>query len=112
MTVANATLNITRGEDFAPSWTWLTGDVPNGIAPTAVDLTGYSGNFAIRTAPDPTTTPTYTTAVTLGGVAGTVALSIPASTNLTIPEGVYSADIFLTNGSSTYKFLAATVTIR
>ena len=102
-----------RGADWSLSYIWTTGDVSNGITPTPVDLTGATAAFSIRTSPDPSTTPLFTEACTLGGTSGTLAFGMTAAQSLGVPSGDYPYDVFVTFPSGqVYKFLVGLAHLR
>ena len=109
-------LCISQGATYAKVFTWIaypTPDSPVGSVPTPVDLTGYTAAMQIRAFPLATGV-LYDASpnLTLGGVAGTISLSIPAATTegFTWWSGVY--DLLLTNPSGNVtRFLSGSVTV-
>jgi hypothetical protein len=95
-------LCINQGATFQQSWTWITNPCAcqgtAGAAPAPVDLTGYTASLQIRAYPGaPTIEYDATSNLTLGGVLGTIALLIPATSTALFSwwSGVY--DLLLTS---------------
>lgn len=83
---------------------------------TAIDLSGYTARMQLRKNIDDSTTlielTTSNGRITLGGVAGTVTISISAADTAALNpvEGVY--DLELVTGDTVEKLLAGTFTIQ
>lgn len=91
---ASATMNIFRGATYRRTVTWKDSNkVP-------IDLTGYTATLVIRRRVDSTVVVTLTSSppagLTLGGVAGTIAIKIGATQTMTLAIGIdYIWDIRL-----------------
>lgn len=100
MTAVRQNLVIEQGATFKFNINWLQED-----GTTPVDLTGFTARMHIRNSIDATTTllelTTENSRIALGGVAGTVQLSVDASDTpaLTFTEGVYDLELVDTGGS-------------
>ncbi len=102
-----------RGADWSLSYIWTTGDVPNGVTPTPVDLTSATATFNVRTSTDPSSTPLFSTPCTLGGAAGSLAFGMTAAQTLSVPAGDYPYDVFVSFPSGTiFKFLTGVAHLR
>lgn len=83
------------------SWTWRSGtkDPVTGLPP-AIDLTGYTANLKIRASRDASAAAlvslTQADGITLGGVAGTVAVALSAARTAALPAGTCFYDLVLT----------------
>jgi hypothetical protein len=98
--VPNYNLCIDQNATFALTLTWFQGSCCGavGSAPAPVNLTEYTANLQIRPyALSSTILYDASSNITLGGTAGTIAISIPASAteNFTWWSGVY--DLLLTD---------------
>lgn len=85
-----------------------------GASPSPVDLTGYTAELQIKPYANPSAPVLYDASsnIVLGGVAGTITLTLPASVTgaFTFPSGVY--DLILTSSSGVATaLLAGNVTI-
>jgi hypothetical protein len=77
-----------------------------------VDVTGYSAAMQVRKTTaeaDTLASITQASGITLGGQAGTVALSISAATTGAITPGRHTYDLKLTSGSSVVTYLLSGV---
>lgn len=87
---------IEQGATFARSLVWLDGNNDPH------NLTGYSARMAIRPHIDDDVTVYLTSAngrITLGGSAGTIAITIPsASTAAIVEDGVYDLEVVAPGG--------------
>ncbi len=97
MPAAKYDIVIEQGATFIKELTWKNG------AGTPVDLTGRTARMQLRRTVDSAevvhTMTTENGGITLGGAAGTVTMSIPATTTATFThDGVY--DLEIVNGSS------------
>lgn len=76
---------------------------------TLLDLTGYTGVMTVRPfVGASTTTVVASTAngrMTLGGIAGSVSVTIDATTTGAIGSGRYAYDLVLTTGSTVTRYL-------
>lgn len=103
-------LKIYAGATFSLTLTYET-----GATPTAVNLTGYTAAMDIRGGEGGTLLLTLSTSnsrITLGGAAGTIALSISATDTLALAEGLYEYDLLLTSaGGTVIPLVAGTVTV-
>jgi len=96
-------LVVAQGATFTATFTWK-------IDGTPVDLSGYTGAAKIKDTYGGSTLATFT--VTLGGAAGTITLTLSATTTgaLSAPAtGVW--DVELTSGSTVRRLVGGTVTI-
>ena len=106
-------LTLDQGADAPESFVWTTGDVPNGVTPTPVDLTGATAAFNVRAQQSPLATSLLAITPTLGGSAGSITFTVTAAQTLSLPAGQYYYDIFITFPSGTIaKFLAGTFVLR
>ena len=113
---ANYPFAIYQGQTFNKVITWTAGACGCGTAgasPSPVDLTGYTALMQFRASPlGGTLYYDASSNITLGGVAGTISLSIPAATTeaFTWFQGVY--DLFLTSSQGVATpLLAGTVSV-
>jgi hypothetical protein len=95
-------LTLYQGATFEKTWTVKT----NG---TAVNWTGYTGVFEVKTIPDDTVL--FTITPTLGGAAGTVAVTITAASTTSTPSGPYNYNLKLTSGTYVTWLLRGTLTV-
>jgi hypothetical protein len=103
MNTGTYNLAINQGATYTRVIIWTTGQCgcgTVGAAPVPVDLTGYTAAMQMR--PFALSTDVLYDAssdITLGGVAGTISLTIPASVTETFTwwQGVY--DLLLTDSS-------------
>jgi len=76
---------------------------------TPINLTGYTGVMTVRPfVGASTTTVVASTAngrMTLGGIAGSVSVTIDATTTGAIAAGRYAYDLVLTSGSTVTRYL-------
>lgn len=90
-------LTINQGETLSQQFTW------KDSTGTAVNLTGYSARMQARLSPDSTDPiidlTTSNGGISLGGVAGTITLSMTAATTSALTEGYAVWDIELVSGS-------------
>ncbi len=107
MTAAKLKLTIEQGSTFRKLFTWKAG-VP-------VDLTGCTARMQIReTIPSSVVLHSLTTengGITLGGVAGTIALLIPATATAAFAwtSGVW--DLEIVNGTEVTRLLYGPVVV-
>jgi hypothetical protein len=108
---------IYQGQTYSKTFIWSAGTCCGagtvGATPIPVDLTGYTANLQIRPFAGSTTL-LYdaSTNIVLGGVTGTIVLTIPSivTETFTWPNGVY--DLFLTDSSGNVTpLLAGMVTV-
>jgi hypothetical protein len=95
--------NITayQGATYSLSLNWQIGG-------TAVDLSGYTAAMQVRssvTAPDTILDLDTGTEITLGGTAGTISITVPASTMGSAIPGKYLYDLELDSGSTVTRLL-------
>ena len=86
---------------FTVNFTIQTGNTP-------IDLTGYSATMTIRPFVGSNTTTLVLTngsGITLGGAAGTVAISISAATTADFEPSRYAYDFMLNSGSVVTRLL-------
>lgn len=84
-----------QGATFTKSITW------KDSAGDPVDLTGYTARMQVRADPDTAEILELTTSggITLGGVAGTIALLASAATTAALAPGIYRYDLELVSGA-------------
>lgn len=71
MAAAKKSLTIEQGATLVENWTWMADGYP-------VDLTGYTADAQVRQHPTSSTILLdLVSYITLGGVAGTIALEVP-----------------------------------
>jgi hypothetical protein len=103
------TFEVSQNETVKRTLTWTT----NG---TAVDLTGYTAKMQVKwatTDANALITLTDTSGITLGGSAGTIAITIPYATMQTIPAGYAVYDLQLTSsGGEVTPLIAGDFKIR
>lgn len=106
----NATLNLV--------FIWSTGvccttsPPPVGQSPTPVDLTGYTATMQFRTFYTGPLLFDASSDITLGGVAGTITLTIPATITSTFTWGTGVYDLLMTDSSGNVTpLLAGNVTV-
>ena len=109
-------LCINQGATFTRVFVWIAGQCGCGTVGTSsgpVDLTGYTAALQIRAYPLATAILYDASAnLTLGGIAGTITLVIPAANTETFTwwQGVY--DLLLTDSSgNATRLLAGAVTV-
>lgn len=99
-----------QGASFDRTFTWQVGDPA-----TAVNLTGYTGRMQVRASTAaPTTIIELTTSngrMSLGGSAGTVAITVTAADTAALAPGQYVYDLELVNGSTVTRLLEGRATI-
>lgn len=90
-------LDPKQGRSWSHSFTYYGSD---GLA---VDLTGYSALMKVKAVPGGSTilTSASTITITLGGSAGTIALSVTAANMAGLTPGCYLHEIELTSGAGT-----------
>lgn len=96
METGNYNITARQGSTFNLNFTIDT----NG---TVWNLTGYTAAMQVRKATTSSTailSLTSTSGITLGGAAGTVAVTASASTLAALPAGTWVYDLELTSGSS------------
>jgi hypothetical protein len=115
---ASYNILIYQGQTLNLTFLWTTGTcgcgtgVPVGQTPTAVDLTGYTATMQFRAWAGGTLLIDVSQYLTLGGIAGTIALSIPDTVTeaFTWWQGVY--DLFLYSSSNVATpLIAGAVTV-
>lgn len=93
-------LSIYQGATFAVALTWTADGVP-------VNLTGYTASMKIVDGQTTVTTLTSGSGITLGGTAGTIAISIPASTTAGFSPANCEYDLKLTSPGGVVTCLVA-----
>jgi hypothetical protein len=106
---------INQGATLTLMFIWTTGQCCGAVGTTAmpVDLTGYTAALQIRAyALAPTILYDASSNLVLGGIAGTITLTIPASVTATFGwwQGVYDLLLISSSGVVT-RLLAGTVTV-
>ena len=91
-----------QGATFQRNLLWQSNGVPN-------DLTGYTARMQVRTDYASTTIvvelTTENSRISLGGTAGTIALTIPATITAALTPAVYVYDLELIIGSIVYRLV-------
>lgn len=88
-------LDCYQGADFDYQLTW-------SVSGSAVNVTGYSARMQVRDAADSTAVSLSLvsgTGITLGGTAGTIALSAVATATSAISAGQYVYDLEMVSGA-------------
>lgn len=108
--ISPGTYNITAYQgatfDFLATWT---------INATPVNLDGYTARMQVRRTVDADTTIislTSSSGITLGGEAGTIAVSVTAAIMEDISGGVYVYDLELDSGAEVTRLLQGTFTVQ
>jgi hypothetical protein len=101
---------IEKGADFTPgSITWKDAN------DTAIDLTGYTARMDIKKDSDSSSILNLTTEnnrISLGGIAGTISLSVAATDTDPLIAGTYNYDLELVSGSSVItRLLEGTISV-
>lgn len=100
MTAGKYDIVIEAGATFSETWTWTSGG-------SAVNLTGYSARLKLAAAPGETAVLSLTesSGITLGGVAGTIAVVMTAAQTaaLGMDRGVWALE--LQTGSTVTRLL-------
>lgn len=112
----NYNIFIYQGQTYIQTYIWNAGNCCGcstvGASSSPVDLVGYTATMQFRRWAGGTLLIDVSPYITLGGVAGTIALDIPASITegFTWFNGVY--DLLLTDSSGNVTpLLAGTVTV-
>ena len=99
---------VKQGETFSKQITW------NDEAGSPINLTGYTARMFLKRAVTDTTSlfdlTTINSRITLGGVAGTILLSISATDTATL-TGEYVYDLELVDGSAIKRLLQGRIKI-
>jgi hypothetical protein len=109
--MSNSTYDISaqQGSDYSVTLTYKDS---NGAA---VNLTGYTARMQVRrvaSSPYVYLSLTSSSGMTLGGAAGTVAISIPAVALASIPAGAYVYDVELVSaGGAVVKPIVGSFTV-
>lgn len=80
-----------------------------------VNLTGYTARMQVRTSYNATDTLlnlTNGSGLTLGGSAGTIAVSVSATTTATLPTGNFVYDLEIVQGSTVTKLIRGAFRVR
>ena len=97
-----------QGATFDRTFTYSVGG-------TAVNLTGYTAALQVRSGYDAGTAlislSTGGSGIVLGGTAGTIAVTIAASTTAAVDAGSYAYDLELYQGSTVTRLLQGAFTI-
>lgn len=99
----NYNFTAPQGQTFSETVTWT-------VAGTPVNLTGYTARMQVR--PNVDSSEKYvdissTSGITLGGAAGTVALTVSATTMATVPAGKHVYDLELVSSGGVVTRLLA-----
>lgn len=99
-----------QGATYSQVFTWKDSDGD------PVSLVGWTGRMQVRTrVPTASTVLDITTGngrMTLGGVAGTVTVTVSAADMAEVPAGGYFYDIELVNGSVVERLVMGSFTVR
>lgn len=112
ITPGNLNLTIYTSDTFSASFTW------NDSGGNPMNLTGYTARMQGRynltdTSPFITFQTGGTPSITLGGVAGTIALLASSSVTSLLAAGVGLYDLQLTDGSgNTFTLLQGSLTVQ
>jgi len=102
-------IKIERGATFSLVLTW------KDETEAPVNLTGYTARMHIREKASSSTTllelTTENSGIVLGGVLGTIEISIPAATSTAFPWSVGVYDLELVSGSFVKRMLQGNVTV-
>ncbi len=95
MTAGTHNITIEQGAEFLLELTW------NDEDGDPIDITGWSAALMVRQnyadATPLVSISSATSAITLGGTAGTIAIDIPAATTATLTSGVCGYDLKMTD---------------
>ena len=107
-------LCVNQGATYTVTFVWkVPATTAIGSTPQPVDLTGYTASLQIRAYPlSPTILYDASSDLVLGGIAGTIVLTIPASATETFTwwTGVYDLLLTSAQGVST-RFIAGNVNV-
>jgi hypothetical protein len=99
-----------QGATYSQVFTWNDSDGD------AVSLVGWTGRMQVRTrVPTASTVLELTTSngrMTLGGVAGTVTVTVTAADMANVAAGAYMYDLELVNGSVVERLVMGSFTVR
>jgi hypothetical protein len=95
-------MTLYQGATFEKQFTVKT----NG---TAVNWTGYTGQFEVKSIPDDAVV--FDITPTLGGAAGTISITITAAASASTPSGPYNYNLRLTSGTYVTWLLRGTLTV-
>jgi hypothetical protein len=95
-------MTLYQGATFEKQFTVKT----NG---TAVNWTGYTGQFEVKSIPDDVVV--FNITPTLGGAAGTISITITAAQSATTSSGPYNYNLRLTSGTYVTWLLRGTLTV-
>lgn len=99
---ASYDLTLYQGATFEKTWTVETDGTP-------VNWTGYTGQFEVKSIPGDTVV--FDITPTLGGAAGTIAVTITAAASASTPSGPYNYNLRLTSGTYVTWLLRGTLTV-
>lgn len=106
-----ATLNLT----FPQGATWSLALTWNDDGGDPINLTGYTARMHVRKSYDAATTVVALTSgsgITLGGAAGTITLSVSATTTGGVPASTYVYDLELeSGGGQVTRLVEGTLTV-
>lgn len=100
-------LTVYQGADFDRTFTVTQGG-------SALDLTGYTSAMQVREAADSTAyllSLTSGSGITLGGTAGTIAVTITSAQSSALSAGSYAYDLELISGSQITRLLQGSVNV-
>lgn len=110
MPAGNYNITAEQGATFTRVLTWTDS------ANAPINLTGYTARMQVRTdyASDSTvlSLTTENNAITLGGSAGTITLSISASSMTSIPVGIFVYDLELVSGTLVVRLVEGTFSVK
>lgn len=106
-----ATLNLT----FPQGATWSLALTWNDDGGDPINLTGYAARMQVRASYDAAATALSLangSGITLGGAAGAITLSVPASTTTTVNPGTYVYDLELqSSGGEVTRLVEGTLEV-
>lgn len=100
-------LTMYQGATFTYQFTWNVDGSP-------VNLSGYTARMKVRKSvrsPDVVLSLTDGAGLTLGGAAGTIAVSVSATDTAATPSGLYAYDLELDSGGEVTRLLQGTFTV-
>ena len=95
-------LTLYQGATFEKTWTVKVDNVP-------VNWTGYTAQFEVKEVSSDTVI--FNITPTLGGAAGTIAVTITAAASTNTAAGAYSYNLKLTSGTYVTWLLRGTLTV-
>lgn len=103
-------ITVDQGATYSQVFTWKDS---NGAA---ISLVGWTARMQVRQMPPVSATiielTTENGRISLGGVAGTVTLTISAADSDDLPVGAFAYDLELINGSTVERLIMGSFTVR